>query len=374
MGGWVGGRPRRSRTGCGKGGTRRGLIRMYACLCDAGGTWADSAGSVSVAELDWFKPEQVAPLQPPFDYLLAADCIYHEHIVEHFHRMVMMLTTDKSIGEPACGQRASVRFNARLSCMPRATRNLDAYAYACACTRPCGVRARLGRMDMVCSSMVIQPAAHMPCHAVPRGAVAVCNELRSHSVHARFMELFSASHTIKVVPRAKLHDVYQHPNINIFVMRKKKPKGSGKGRGDGSDDEDADADDGDGDGDAAAVLAPAQPSTSAASAPSGSAGQPASSTAEASDAQAGPQLSAPAVGASGAEDGGGEGRSGSGSGASPVDGCSAGASGNEPPVPDASLSHASLDSAGTGVPVDGLATQVAGCSLSVGPGGSRDTA
>lgn len=49
---------------------------------------------------DWYKPEQAMPLKPPFDYVIAADCIYHEHIVEHFHRVVMDVTNDKSVGEP----------------------------------------------------------------------------------------------------------------------------------------------------------------------------------------------------------------------------------------------------------------------------------
>lgn len=49
-----------------------------ACLpAGNGASWATCLGKVSVAELDWTKPEQVAPLQPPFDYVLAADCIYH---------------------------------------------------------------------------------------------------------------------------------------------------------------------------------------------------------------------------------------------------------------------------------------------------------
>lgn len=63
------------------------------------GTWADSAGSVEVAELDWVRvAEQLPPLGPPFDFVIAADCVYHEHIVEHFHRVVMEATGDKSLG------------------------------------------------------------------------------------------------------------------------------------------------------------------------------------------------------------------------------------------------------------------------------------
>lgn len=39
---------------------------------------ANNCGTVSVAELDWANPEHIAPLKPPFDIVLAADCIYHE--------------------------------------------------------------------------------------------------------------------------------------------------------------------------------------------------------------------------------------------------------------------------------------------------------
>ena len=60
----------------------------------------DSVGRVSVCELDWAKPEQIAALHPPFDYVLAADCVYHEHIVEHLHRTICDLTTPKSAGGP----------------------------------------------------------------------------------------------------------------------------------------------------------------------------------------------------------------------------------------------------------------------------------
>eukprot|EP00198_Chlamydomonas_reinhardtii_P003232 XP_001692568.1 predicted protein [Chlamydomonas reinhardtii] len=121
------------------------------------GTWADSAGTVEVQELDWTKPEQVAPLHPPYDYILAADCIYHEGLTEDFHRTVMQVTNEKS-------------------------------------------------------------------------TVVVCNELRSHSVQGRFMSLFTATHSIKTVPHAKMDEKYQHPNIFIYIMKKKK-KGTKAGAG-----------------------------------------------------------------------------------------------------------------------------------------------
>ena len=44
--------------------------------------------------------------------------------------------------------------------------------------------------------------AREPCDACC--AVVVVNELRSHTVHAAFMAAFSATHSIKVVPHAKV--------------------------------------------------------------------------------------------------------------------------------------------------------------------------
>lgn len=50
-------------------------------------------------------------------------------------------------------------------------------------------------------------------------AVLVVNELRSHSVHKAFMEAFTPTHTIKVIPHSKMDDVYQHPNIQVWETR-----------------------------------------------------------------------------------------------------------------------------------------------------------
>ncbi len=54
---------------------------------------------VRVAELDWYQPQQLQALNPPFDLVIAADCIYHENIVPVFHRTVLAATGPKSTGE-----------------------------------------------------------------------------------------------------------------------------------------------------------------------------------------------------------------------------------------------------------------------------------
>jgi len=45
----------------------------YGLQCDDG-----LSAQAHVCELDWMKPEQAAQWSAPFDFVFAADCIYHE--------------------------------------------------------------------------------------------------------------------------------------------------------------------------------------------------------------------------------------------------------------------------------------------------------
>ncbi len=56
------------------------------------------AGPVTVQELDWSNVDHYGLVSPPFDYVLAADCVYHEQIVEDFLRTVLAMTHSKSTG------------------------------------------------------------------------------------------------------------------------------------------------------------------------------------------------------------------------------------------------------------------------------------
>ena len=39
---------------------------------------------MAVCELDWANSEQYKAVQPPYDYIIAADCVYSETVVPHF--------------------------------------------------------------------------------------------------------------------------------------------------------------------------------------------------------------------------------------------------------------------------------------------------
>ena len=55
------------------------------------------AGKVSVSELDWSNKSHYAALEPPYDYVIAADCVYSEVAVPHFLNAVQSMTGPKSI-------------------------------------------------------------------------------------------------------------------------------------------------------------------------------------------------------------------------------------------------------------------------------------
>ena len=73
--------------------------QAYTSCAAAGQETLQMAGNVTVQELDWSNPSHYELAGPPFDYVLAADCVYHEHSVEGFLRTVLAATHSKSTGE-----------------------------------------------------------------------------------------------------------------------------------------------------------------------------------------------------------------------------------------------------------------------------------
>ena len=78
-------------------------LRTYCCflirkLFHEGQDVSATVGHVTVQELDWSIPDHYSAVSPPFDYVLAADCVYHEHIVEDFLCTVLAVTHKKSTG------------------------------------------------------------------------------------------------------------------------------------------------------------------------------------------------------------------------------------------------------------------------------------
>ena len=57
-----------------------------------------NVGRIRVQPLDWSAEEKLATVDPPYDYVLAADCVYHEHHVDDLLDTILRLTDPKSTG------------------------------------------------------------------------------------------------------------------------------------------------------------------------------------------------------------------------------------------------------------------------------------
>lgn len=64
-------------------------------------------GALRVQELDWNAEDKLKDTQPPYDYVLAADCVYHEHHLERLLDTILQLTDHRSTGKCLEGE---VRF------------------------------------------------------------------------------------------------------------------------------------------------------------------------------------------------------------------------------------------------------------------------
>lgn len=174
-------------------------------------------GHVTVQELDWSIPDQYSAVIPPFDYVLAADCVYHEHIIEDLLRTVLAVTHSKSIGTfwSFCSC-LEILFTFTSFCLVPASKNQvlrSSCLWLCLCSlwMEQHIMSRLSCLDWLQTSHILN---------IP--AVVVVNELRSETVHSRFTELFEQHFTIKRMPRSKMDAVHQHRAIDILILKRRK--------------------------------------------------------------------------------------------------------------------------------------------------------
>ncbi|KAL7153950.1 hypothetical protein ABFS83_04G202000 [Erythranthe nasuta] len=55
----------------------------------------------------------------------------------------------------------------------------------------------------------------------PRTTIVLGYELRSTNVHDQMLDLWKRNFEVKSVPKSKMHSEYQHPSIQLFMMRPK---------------------------------------------------------------------------------------------------------------------------------------------------------
>ncbi|GMH33697.1 hypothetical protein BSKO_01531 [Bryopsis sp. KO-2023] len=127
---------------------RKNVERNMSPTALMGSPFENGVGRISVAELDWTNREQCSSLEVPFDYVLAADCVYHENHLHDFLATILAITDNKS-------------------------------------------------------------------------TVLVVNELRSESVQDEFMSAFGEHFTIRKVSHSQMHPTYQHPSVDILILKRK---------------------------------------------------------------------------------------------------------------------------------------------------------
>lgn len=171
-------------------------------------------------------PQTLVP--PAFDYVLAADCIYHEHLVRHLYRVLLHITNERTTSEWGSGWEhvcAPCQLHVDSLDGSRCVRWLLHPApprlfFYTACTRP-GLP-----VSMLTHSSSLFP--HTCAHSSTLNTqtqlktVIIANERRSESVQSAFTELFSHSFTFKKVPLSKQDPDFSHPVIELWVLKKKK--------------------------------------------------------------------------------------------------------------------------------------------------------
>lgn len=140
------------------------------------GGWVAEAGRADVLPLDWSDPQSWLAFAPPYDYLLAADCVYSETAGELLPRV------HRSLGGAHC--HVCMNMNVDISPVRRPLRR-----------PPLAPPAPAPRSAV---PHLLRTVLHF---AGPRSTVVICNEFRSHSVHDIFMAAFGEHFAMRKVRR-----------------------------------------------------------------------------------------------------------------------------------------------------------------------------
>lgn len=115
---------------------------------DPQGQWKGKVGNVRVLLLEWGNQEHIRDAGPPYDIVVAADCVYNEELCDTFIQTIV-------------------------------------------------------------------DVSHKKTHVI------IVNEFRSQSVQERFQDLVRSRFHVKRVLHSKMDENFQHPSIDIYLLKQK---------------------------------------------------------------------------------------------------------------------------------------------------------
>lgn len=80
--------------------------------------------------------------------------------------------------------------------------------------------------DVVYAEHLLEPLLQT-IHALsgPKTTILLGYEIRSTNVHEQMLDMWRRNFEVKIVPRAKMHNMYQHPSIQLYIMSLKPSEG-----------------------------------------------------------------------------------------------------------------------------------------------------
>lgn len=81
--------------------------------------------------------------------------------------------------------------------------------------------------DVVYAEHLLEPLLQtMLALSGPKTMILIGYEIRSTNVHEQMLQLWKKHFEVKIVPKSKMDIKYQHPSIQLYMMRLKTPEGS----------------------------------------------------------------------------------------------------------------------------------------------------